>query len=295
VSDLLRHYFQIESRDDHGGMQALDPTLVPDLPALLSLLDVPVEDAAWATFDPRQRRVATLDAVRRLVLHASQERPLLLVFEDLHWIDAETQALLDSLVEALPSARILLLVNYRPEYTHAWGNKSYYTLLRIDPFEQAGAEEMLDGALGDDPMVQPLKELLVSRMEGNPFFLEESVRSLVENGALIGVRGAYHLTRPVANIHVPATVQAVLAARIDRLPPDEKRLLQTASVIGKDVPFALLQAVSDVPDGNLPPRLSRLQSAELLYPVSLHPEPEYTFKHALTHEVAYGGLLQERR
>src|SRR3712207_92460 len=132
-----------------------------------------------------------LDALKRLVLRESQVQPLLLVFEDLHWIDAETQALLDGLVEALPTARILLLVNYRPEYTHAWGNRSHYTQVRIDPLGRASAEQMLDGALGDDPTVQPLKGLLVSRTEGNPFFLEESVRALAETGALTGERGAY--------------------------------------------------------------------------------------------------------
>ena len=292
---MLRHYFQIESRDDHGGMQALDPTLVPDLPALLSLLDVPVEDAAWATFDPRQRRVATLDAVRRLLLRESQKQPLMLVFEDLHWIDAETQALLDGLIEALPTARILLLVNYRPEYTHAWGNKSYYTQLPIDPLEQQRAEELLYALLGSDPTVQPLKPLLIRRTEGTPLFLEESVRALVETGALVGERGTYRLVRAVDEVQVPATVQAVLVARIDRLPPEEKRLLQTAAVVGKDVPFTLLEAIADTPDAELRGALARLQAAELLYPVSLFPEHELTFKHALTHDVAYGSLLQERR
>jgi len=303
ISDLLRTYFHIESRDDHaamrakviGGMQALDPTLAPDLPALLWLLDLPVDDDAWTALDPPRRRAATLDALRRLLLRESQRQPLLLVFEDLHWIDSETQALLDSLVEAIPTACILLLVNYRPEYTHAWGNKSYYTQLRIDPLGQASADALLTALLGDDASVEPLKALLIARTDGNPFFLEESVRALVETGALAGEQGAYRLTRPVEDIRIPATVQAVLAARIDRLPPEEKHLLQTASVIGKDVPFALLQALSDPSDGDLRANVSRLQAAELLYPVSLHPEPEYTFKHALTHEVTYGGLLQERR
>ena len=303
VTELLRHYFQIESRDDHAtmrekvtaGVLGLVPALARTIPALLALLDVSADDDAWAALDPRQRRGATLDAVRRLLLREGQARPLLLVFEDLHWVDAETQALLDGLVEALPTARILLLVNYRPEYTHSWGNKSYYTQLRIDPLEAASADEMLDSLLGHDSTVLPLKELLISRTEGNPIFLEESVRALIETGALSGERGGHRLTRPVAEIRVPATVQTVLAARIDRLPPEEKRLLQTAAVIGKDIPFVLLQAIASTPDADLQANVAHLQAAELLYAVSLFPELEYTFKHALTHEVAYGSLLQERR
>jgi len=303
VLDLLKAYCRIEPRDDPrtvrekltGKLLALDPSLSAILSPLLALLDLSVGEETWATLDPAGRRRATLDALRRLLLRESQEQPLVLVFEDLHWIDAETQALLDSLVEALPTARILLLVNFRPEYGHTWGNKSFYTQLRIDPLGQASASELLDALLGGDSSVEPLKPLLVDRTSGNPFFLEESVRALIETGALVGERGAYTLMRPVASLRVPASVQAVLAARIDRLPAEEKRLLQTAAVIGKDVPFALLQPIAEAPDAELQDCLSRLQAGELLYAVSLFPELELTFKHALTHEVAYGGLLQERR
>jgi predicted ATPase len=165
------------------------------------------------------------------------------VFEDLHWIDTETQALLDSLVESLPTARLLLLVNYRPEYQHGWGSKTYYAQLRLDPLPPASAEDFLQARLGDDPSLAPLTQLLIARTEGNPFFLEESVRTLVETGMLVGASGAYRMTQTLPTIQVPATVQAVLAARIDRLPPEDKHLLQTAAVIGTDVPFALLQAI----------------------------------------------------
>jgi class 3 adenylate cyclase/tetratricopeptide (TPR) repeat protein len=303
VIDVLRSYFHIEGRDDHAGMRdkvtagvrALDPALEPRLPALLALLDVPVEDATWAQLDPSLRRRATLDAVRQLLLRESQRRPLLLIFEDLHWIDSETQALLDGLVESLPTAHILLLVNYRPEYTHPWGNKSYYTQIRIDPLGEQSAQELLDALLGPDSSIRPLMALLIRRAEGTPLFLEEGVRSLVETGALVSERGAYRLTRPVDEIRVPATVQAVLAARIDRLPAEEKRLLQTAAVIGKDVPYPLLQAIADLPDDRLQRGLVRLQAAEFLYEAALFPELGYTFKHALTHEVTYGSLLNERR
>ena len=166
------------------------------------------------------------------------------MFEDLHWIDAETQAVLDRLVESLPTARLLLLVNYRPEYRHGWGGKTYYRQLRLDPLAPENATALLETLLGGDAGLEPLKRLLLARTEGNPLFLEESVRSLVDDGVLAGERGAYRLVKTPETIHVPATVQAILAARIDRLPPEDKALLQTASVVGTDVPVAVLAAVA---------------------------------------------------
>jgi predicted ATPase/class 3 adenylate cyclase len=303
VIDLLKRYAHVEDGDDTrtvrakvtGQVLTLDVALQEALPALLGLLDVLPEDSPFLTLDPPQRRQRTLDALKRLLLRESQEQPLLLVFEDLHWIDTETQALLDSLVESLPTVRLLLLANYRPEYQHGWGSKTYYTQVRLDPLPPASADELLQALLGDDPSLEPLKRLLIERTEGNPFFLEESVRALVETGVLVGVPGAYRLAQALPTIQVPATVQAVLAARIDRLPPEEKRLLQTAAVIGTEVPFALLQAIAELPDEALHRGLAHLQAAEFLYETRLFPEHAYTFKHALTHEVTYSGLLQERR
>jgi class 3 adenylate cyclase len=303
VIDLLKAYCQIESRDEPrkvrekvtGKLLTLDRALEPALPAFLSLLDVPVEDPSWQALDPPQRRQRTLDACKRLLLRESQVQPLLLVFEDLHWIDSETQALLDTLLESLPTARLLLLVNYRPEYQHGWGGKTYYTQLRIDPLPAESADALLQALLGTDPGLGPLKQLLIGRTQGNPFFLEESVRTLVETQGLAGERGAYRLTQALPSIQVPATVQAVLAARIDRLPPEEKRLLQAAAVIGEDVPFALLQANAEGPEEALRRGLAHLQAAEFLYEASLFPDLAYTFKHGLTYQVAYGSLLQERR
>src|SRR5262245_30330541 len=191
--------------------------------------------------------------------------------------------------------RLLLLVNYRPKYQHGWGSKTYYTQLRLDPLLPASAADVLQALLGDNPSLVPLTPLLIARTEGNPFFLEESVRTLVETGVLVGEPGAYRLAQPLEPIQVPATVQAVLAARIDRLPLEEKGLLQTAAAIGTDVPFPLLQAIAELPEAALHRSLAHMQAAELLYETSLFPERVYTFKHALTHEVAYGSLLQERR
>jgi class 3 adenylate cyclase/tetratricopeptide (TPR) repeat protein len=303
VIDLLRRYGHLEEQDDTrtirakltGQVLTLDETLQDTLPAVLSLLDALPEDSPFRRLEPPQRRQRTLAALKRVLLRESQVQPLLLVFEDLHWIDTETQALLESLVENLPTARLLLLVNYRPEYQHGWGSKTYYMQLRLDPLPPGSANELLHALLGGDPSLVPLKQLLIARTEGNPFFLEESVRTLVETGVLIGAPGAYRLVQPVESLQVPATVQAVLAARIDRLPSEEKQLLQTAAVVGTEVPFPLLQAIAEVSEEALHGGLAHLQAAEFLYETRLFPERDFTFKHALTHEVAYSGLLQERR
>ena len=303
VIDLCKSYFRIEARDDArsvrekvtGKLVTLDESLRSFVPAFLTLLDAPEDDAAWDALDPGQRRRRTVDGLRRMLLRESRIQPLCLVFEDLHWVDTETQGLLDALVESLPTARMLLLVNYRPEYSHGWGSKTYYSQIRLDPLPAESAEALLDSLLGEDPDLEPIKRLLVARTEGIPFFIEESVRTLVETSALAGERGAYRLTRSFDIAQVPATVQTILAARIDRLLPEDKTLLQTAAVIGKDVPFVLLQAISETPEDALRDRLARLQAAEFLYETALFPELEYTFKHALTQEVAYAGLLQDRR
>ncbi len=303
VIDLLKGYFQIEPRDEPrrirekvtGKIFSLDRALEPGLPAYLTLLDVPVDDPQWQALDPPTRRQRTLNALKHLLLRESQVQPLGLALEDLHWIDSETQGLLDSLIESMPTASLLLLVNYRPEYQHAWGGKSYYTQLNIGPLPPETCEDLLLGLLGAHESLRALKRTLISQTQGNPFFLEESIRTLAETHVLVGERGAYRLDKPLAGIQVPATVQAILAARIDRLPPEEKRLLQAAAVIGVDVPFSLLEAIAEQTDEALQRGLAHLQAAEFLYQTRLFPDVEYTFKHGLTYEVAYGSLLHERR
>jgi predicted ATPase len=303
VIDLLKRYSHVDDSDDPrtirakmtGQILTLDETLHDALPALLALLDALPADSPFAQLDPPQRRQRTRDALKRVLLRESQVQPLLVVCEDLHWIDSETQALLDSVVESLPTARILLLVNYRPEYRHGWGSKTFYTQVRLDPLPPARADELLQALMGIDPSLAALTPLLIARTEGNPFFLEESVQTLVETQVLVGERGAYRLAQPLASLQMPVTVQAVLAARIDRLPPEEKRLLQTAAVIGNEVPLSLLQAIAELSEVDLRRGLAHLQATEFLYETHLFPEREYTFKHALTYEVTYGSLLQERR
>src|SRR5262245_61117022 len=323
--EMLRRYFQISDRDGSENIQQrvvtqvweLDNMLKDTIAPILSLLGALPDERRSPTsvgrdwlsqgqdlidmakrfraMDPQQRRRSTFDALKRVLIRESQRQPLLLVFEDLHWIDSETQAFLDSFVEGLPTARILLLVDYRLEYSHGWGDKSYYTQLRVNPLPPTSAEELLEHLLGCNADLYPLKELLIRRTEGNPFFVEESVRSLVEAGVLIGEKGAYRPGLRIDEIRIPSTVQNVVADRIDRLPVEEKRVLQTAAVIGVIVPFGLLQAVTGVGDEDLRLCLTHLQTAEFLFEINLFPELEYSFKHAITSEVAYGQLLRARK
>jgi tetratricopeptide (TPR) repeat protein len=303
VVSLLKSYFEIDERDDARAtrekvtakVMALDEALKESIPPLLALLQALPEDDLFLTSVPPQRRQRTLDAVKRLLVRESQLQPLLVVIEDLHWSDSETQAALDGLVESLPTTRLLLLVSYRPEHQHGWGARTYYTQIVLVPLSPTSAGELVDALLGDDPGLALIKQVLFDRSGGNPFFLEESVRTLVETHVLVGARGAYRLAKPIESIQVPATVQALLGARIDRLPPEQKRLLQSASVIGKDVPVALLQAISGLSGEALRPSLARLQAGEFLYEARLFPEIEYAFKHSLSHEVAYESLLQDEK
>ena len=324
VIELLRSYFEIVEGDGTETIRekitervlSLDQMRTPMVPPILALLgvlpngkeagppnqrpkdqrqDVVESIKRFHDMEPPERRRYTLDALKRLFVCESQRQTLLLVFEDLHWIDNETQAFLDGLVDSLPMSRILLIVNYRPGYTHSWADKSYYTQLRVEPLQFPVAEELLNHLLGKNHDLVALREMLIQRTDGNPFFAEETVRSLVETGILVGEKGAYQPGVKIDGIAMPSTVQNVVADRIDRLPSDEKHLLQTAAVIGVAVPFTLLRAVTELSDESLQICLSHLQAAEFLHETSLFPELEYTFKHALVNEVAYGTLLHERR
>jgi predicted ATPase len=272
----------------------LDRTLEDTLPYLYSLLGIAESDDPLAPLDPQTRRRRTLEAIKRILVRESLSHPLIVEFEDLHWIDSETQALLNLLVDGVATARILLLVNYRPEYHHQWGNKTYYTQLRLDPLGKESAEEMLVGLLGDDKNLIGLKPLIIERTEGNPFFMEEMVQALFEQGVLVR-NGAVKLTKPLSDIRVPPTVQAILASRIDRLAAAEKELLQTLAVLGREFRLGLIRLVIGKPDDDLEPMLSELGLAEFIYEQPAFPDVEYTFKHALTQEVAYNSVLIERR
>ncbi len=344
--DLLRNYFKISAEDDErqrrekvaGKVVILDRALEDTLPRLYSLLGIAEPDAPLAQTDAQVERRRTLEAVKRLLLRESLNQPLMLIFEDLHWVDDETQALLSLLADSIGTAQILLLVNYRPEYTHQWGSKTYYTQLRLDPLGRESAGEMLSALLSETlpspgaamprrplpgqgeahfriPLpdqgeggeregarqvrvseggIADLKRLIIDKTEGNPFFIEEIVQALFEEGALAR-NGAVRLTRPLGELKLPPTVQGILASRIDRLSAETKELLQTLAVIGKELPLDLVKQVAKHSDDAIERMLSSLQLGEFIYEQPAVGEVEYTFKHALTQEVAYNSMLAERR
>ncbi len=310
VIELLKSYLQLQPQDDArtrrqkviGKVLELDRTLEDTLPYLYALLGVEEQPSRLQQMDPRIRRQRTFAALKQLFLRESLNQPLILIFEDLHWIDSETQGFLDVFSESVASAKLLLLTNYRPEYRHEWGQKTYYTQVRLAPFGKAEAAEFLDellsmtvGAYHHTPL-HALKQLILAKTEGTPFFMEEVVQELFEQGILVrdGVETRHVASLP-GELRLPTTVQGVLAARIDRLAPDEKTLLQQLAVIGREFPLSLVQRVVSQPEEELYRLLASLQRKEFLYEQPAFPEVEYSFKHALTQEVAYGSVLQERR
>jgi len=308
VIELLKDYFRIGDRDDErlkrekmtGKVLALDRSLEDTLPFLFAMFALPYSDSTLAEMDAQIRRRRTREAVKRIILRESLNQPLILVFEDLHWIDSETQALLDTLVDSIGTARVLMLVNYRPEYRHQWGGKSIYTQLRLDPLGKESAEAMLSALLGlpsanaADPEMARLRRFIIEKTEGNPFFIEEMIQSLFDQGVLVR-NGKVTLARGLDSVRIPPTVKGILAARIDRLGQQEKELLQTLSVLGKEFSLGLVRRTLDATDDRVLPILHNLQVSEFIYEQPAFPDVEYTFKHALTQEVAYDSMLIERR
>jgi class 3 adenylate cyclase/tetratricopeptide (TPR) repeat protein len=303
VTTMLQAYFQIEPGDDATAIRtkvtertlALDPQMPWAVPAFLALGNIPSDDRGWAELEPPARRRRIFAAVTRIVLHEAGHRPVLVLVENLHWADSETEALVEALAGEVRDARVLLLASYRPEYRPRWRELHHAGELRLEPLASGDAEALLAEVLGPGADVQPVARILVERTAGNALFLEESVRTLIENEVLVGVHGAYRLAKPLASVQIPDRVQAVLAARIDRLPEDRKSFLQASAVIGKDLPFPLLQALAGLPVDQLMGNLADLEEKQFLRTASLYPDLTYSFRHSLTHDVVYSSLLKEQR
>ena len=301
--ELVKNYFQISNHDDErlcrekiaGRLLILGRGLEDQLFYLLYLLGIIEPGSALPNMDPEIRRQRIFDAITEVLSCESINQPVGILFEDLQWLDSETEAFLSVLVERLPSARILLLLNYRPEYQHGWSHKPYYTSLRLDPLGSVEAQGLLTALLGDAAQIVPLKKLILEKTEGNPFFMEEVVQTLIEEKVLLGQPGRFSTEKAPNVLHIPATVQGVLTARIDRLPYAEKKLLQTLAVVGKEFPLRLIRRIVEVPDDQLRYLLARLQTREFVYERPSFPDIEFAFKHALTQEVASSSLLIEQR
>jgi predicted ATPase/class 3 adenylate cyclase len=302
VLELLHGYFGLQDVDHavtrrgkvRSALAALDIALVDASPYLWNLLAIQAEPDPLAQMDAQIKHQRTLEVLKRIIIRESLNQPVVIVFEDLHWIDAETQALLDLLADSIANARVLMLVNYRPEYRHGWGNKSYYLQLRLEALDSAAALEMLTALLGDTAELVGLQRLIVEKTEGNPFFIEEMLLALFDEGALVR-NGVVEITRPLAKLRLPPTVQGILAARIDRLPGEYKQLLQTLAVIGKQARLGLIRQIVPAAEAQLQRMLADLQASEFISERPALSDSEYVFKHALTQEVAYNSLLIERR
>jgi class 3 adenylate cyclase len=303
VLESLRNYFGITEQDAAqaardkiaGRMLLLDETLANGLPIMFDLLGVPDPERPAPPLDPQARQRQFLDLVRRIGRARSAREPAVHLFEDLHWFDRPSEEFIAHLVEASPGNRTLVLLNFRPEYHATWMERSHYQQLPLMPLGPEAIEELLRELLGADPSVGSLSSRIRERTEGNPFFIEETVQALAEVGSLEGKKGAYRLVRPADDLALPTTVQAVLAARVDRLEEREKRVLQTAAVIGRNFSEPILRRVVDLAEADLARALDKLAAGEFIYEQALYPELEFIFKHALTQEVAYRSLLNERR
>jgi class 3 adenylate cyclase/tetratricopeptide (TPR) repeat protein len=303
VIELLKQYLRINPHDTTQAIRekasdkilALDRSLEDVIPPTLDLLDSLDTDHPFRSLDPSEHRRKTYHAVIQLLLAESRSQPLIVVFEDLHWYDTLTLGLLNDLVVSARNARLLIIVTYRPEHGDHWRSRPNYRQLRVYPLMSQYLAQFLDVLLGCDSSLLGLKSFLAERANGNPFFVEELVRTLVDAGVIEGERGNFHLAKPISSIDVPPSVHALLAARIDRLPAAEKQLLQEAAVIGHDVPFNLLREISGLSEEALRLLIDRLQAAEFIYATQLFPDLEYTFKHSLICDVAYSGVLREHQ
>ncbi len=302
IRDLLRSYLGLAQGD---GVEAIRRSVAQQLPALdagfgdavpLVLEVLGVSDAATPSHPP-QRATSQLAAfMRRFFRLRSTNQPGMVLVDDAHWMDSASDDLVGEIAASVRGTRTLLLANFRPEYRPAWIGGSHYHQLALSPLGAEASRELLHDLLGSDSSLGELSARILERTGGNPFFTEEVVQALAASGSLVGARGAYRLTAPIDALALPATVQALLAARIDRLGEPVKHLLQSAAVIGKQFDEALLREVCGLVDEHdLDAALRALQEEEFLRLVTLSPQPEYTFKHPLMSDVAYRSQLGERR
>ena len=302
ILDVLRSYIGIKEGARESVVRekinerlfGLDESLSTAIPPFQELLSLKPDDEKYAELEPKEKREKTFEAFRDLIVRGSQERPLILAIEDLHWIDKTSEEFLEYLIGWLPNTHILLILLYRPEYTHAWSSKSYYGKIGMDQLSSGTSAELVRAILDGGNVMPDLSDLILTRASGNPFFMEELTHSLLEDGSILKRDNQYVLRAKASDIQVPDTVQGIIAARMDRLEEGLKRIMQVASVIGREFAFRILNAITEMKE-DLKSNLVNLQGLEFIYEKSLFPELEYIFRHALSQEVAYNSLLLKRR
>jgi len=300
--DILRSYFGLKEGEREFLVRkrleektsAIDPKFKAVLPPLQELLSLKVEDEAYLKLEPQKKREKIFEAIRDLAVVGSQRKPLMVAIDDFQWTDRTSEEFLSYFIGHLPNSRILLLLLYRPEYTHQWGSKSCYSQIRVDELPTKSSADLVRAMLEEGEVAPELRELILNRAAGNPLFMEEFTHTLLENGSIQKKNHQYVLSRKASEIHVPDTIQGIIAARMDRLDENLKRIMQVASVIGRDFAYRILQTITGMQE-ELKGHLVNLQGLEFIYEKSLYPELEYVFKHALTQEVAYNSLLLKRR
>jgi adenylate cyclase len=303
ILEILRSYFGVTGDDDDdaarvkiaGHLTVLGTEATESLALVYDFLGVADPQNPTPRVEPEIRQRQLVGVMRHIIASASRERPSVAMVEDLHWLDPASGEFLEHMVDACAGTHSLLLLNFRPEYRAEWTRKSWYRQIPLTPLDEEAVGVLLTSLLGADRSIAELAAPIHARTRGNPFFVEEVAQHLIEAGHLQGTRGAYRLVTSLDRLEVPATVNTVLAARIDRLADREKRLLQTASVIGKDFPERLLAEVADLASDELKTALAELRRGEFLHERSVYPVVEYAFKHPLTQEVALGSLLKDRR
>jgi class 3 adenylate cyclase/tetratricopeptide (TPR) repeat protein len=302
ILDVTRSFIGVkEGEQEHVIRQklkerilGLDQSLAHVIPPYQELLSLKVDDEEFARLEPKQKREKTFEAIRDLLIRGSQDRPLVLVVEDLHWIDKTTEEFLSYMIGWLPKTRILLLLLYRPEYTHQWGSKSYYSMIGVGHLSTTTSAELVGAILEGGDVVPELRELILNRAAGNPLFMEELTHTLLQNGSIQKKDDQFILARDVSSLQVPDTIQGIIAASMDRLEESLKRIMQVASVIGREFAFRILETITEMKE-ELKSGLVNLQGLEFIYEKSLFPDLEYIFRHALVQEVAYNSLLINRR
>ncbi|MDX2451544.1 adenylate/guanylate cyclase domain-containing protein [Desulfosarcina sp.] len=302
VLEIFRSYFDIGEGEAEEGINEklktkladLDKDLIPSLPAFRHFLSLPAGEPQWERLEPKDKRIKTFEAIRNFFIRLSQDTPLIIVIDDLQWLDKTSEEFISYFIEWIANTQILLLLLYRPEYNHPWGSKSFYKQIGIYPLSDDESKQFIRRLLNDGEISQAIEQFIIGRTSGNPLFMEELLYTLIENRTVVKESGSYRIDETASQHQVPDTIQGIIAGRMDRLEDNIKTTLQMASVIGRSFVYKILRTLPGLSDA-LKTDLLRLQSLELIYEKRVFPELEYIFKNVITQEVAYNSLLFNRR